>query len=62
MHVLCLPEKQVELTTFRNIIFYYARQALAVQNFDSLILLFPLLGLLGTLKERFKDKKHSSEN
>lgn len=52
MHVLCLPEKQVKLTTFRNIIFYFTRWNLAIQNFDSLIMLYPLLRSLGYLSER----------
>lgn len=47
MNVLCLPEKQVESTTFRTIIFYFTRWTLAIQNFDSLIMLYPLLRSLG---------------
>lgn len=58
MHVLCLPEKQVKWTTFRNVIFYFTRWTLAVQNFDSLILSFLLLMSLEYPEwERFKDKK-----
>lgn len=47
MHISCFPEKQVELTAFRNIISYFTRWTLTVQNFDSLILLYPLLRSLG---------------
>lgn len=63
MHVLCLPEKQVELTTLRNIIFYFTRWTLAVQNFDSLILLYSLHRSHGYLSERDSNtEKHNSDN
>lgn len=63
MNVLCLPEKQVESTTFRTIIFYFTRWTLAIQDFDSLIMLYPLLRSFGYPEwERFRDKNHKSEN
>lgn len=63
MNVLCLPENQVELTTLRNTISYFTRWTLALQNFDSLIMLYPLLRSLGFPEwERFGDKHHKSEN
>lgn len=57
MHVLCLPEKQVELTTFGNIIFYFARWTLAAQNSDNLILLYSLRRSHGYLSERDSNTK-----
>lgn len=59
MHVLWLPEKRVELTTFRNVIFYLTRWTLAVQNFDSLILLFSLLRSHGHLSEKNSKTKNT---
>lgn len=59
MHVLWLPEEPVELTTLRNIIFYLTRWTLAVQNFDSLILLFSLLRSRGYLSERNSKTKNT---